>query len=96
MFWIVYNVESGRQSIEDDPQLTSTDDGPVQKIKDLVRTNRHLTVRELAVEEISSCMTFLSKSCTCTEFVPSLMMKQQKIEWTFTCNFSNKLTTTNY
>ena len=46
--------KGGRQSIDDDERpgrpSTSTDDSDVNKINTLVRSNRRLTIRELAEE----------------------------------------------
>ncbi|XP_075217843.1 uncharacterized protein LOC142322649 [Lycorma delicatula] len=82
--------KSGSQSIEDDPRpgrtSTSIDDTCVQEINDLVRTNRHFTVREQA-EEISiligSCRDILTEKLNvhrvATKFIPRLMTEKQKV-----------------
>lgn len=58
--------KNARQSIEDDCRpgrsSTSSDDTHVKKIKNLMFTNRHLTVRKLA-EEVEISITKRDQSC---------------------------------
>lgn len=82
-------LRSGRQSIQDNlRQGRLSDNTHVQKIMDLVRANRRLTVRKLAEEVgmlnsydwyVNNIFTQKLNICRTVElFVPRLMTAQQK------------------
>ncbi|CAK9805507.1 Protein GVQW3 [Anthophora plagiata] len=86
--WFI-RFKNGRQSIEDDPRpgrpLIATDNTCIEKISDLVRVNRRLTVRELSEEvgiSIGSCHEILTEKLNmhrvAAKFVPRLMTEEQK------------------
>lgn len=88
--------KDGRQSIKDDERpgrpSTSTDDSHVDKINTLVRSNRRLTVRELAEEceiSVGSCHEILTAKLNMrrvtAKFVPRLMTDDQKACRIHTC-----------
>lgn len=81
--------KGSRQSIEDEERSgrasTSTEDSHIDKINTLVRTNRRLTIRELAEEceiSVGSCYEILTEKLkmhrVAAKFVPRLMTDDQK------------------
>jgi [histone H3]-lysine36 N-dimethyltransferase SETMAR len=81
--------KEGRTSTTDDPRSgrpsTSTDDAQVAKVNALVRSNRRLTIREMAEEchiSFGSCQEILTEKLemrrVAAKFVPRLMSEDQK------------------
>jgi hypothetical protein len=85
-----YNrFKDDRISIEDDPRSgrpsTSTDDQHVAQVRSVIRSNRRLTVREVAEEcdiSLGSCHNILTEKLgmhlVATTFVPRLLTDEQK------------------
>ena len=81
--------KSGRTSTKDDPKSgrpsTSTDDYHIEKVRAVIRGNRHLTVREVS-EEVgickSSCHMILKEKLMmhlfAAKFMPHLLTDEQK------------------
>jgi len=81
--------KSGRTSIEDDPKSgrpsSSTGDDHIEKVRSVIRKNRHLTIREVS-EEVgtckSSCHTILTEKLkmlrVAAKSVPRLLTEEQK------------------
>ena len=81
--------KEGRTSTADDPRsgrpTVSTDDDHVAQVNDLVRSNRRLTIREMAEEcniSFGSCQEILTEKLhmrrVAAKFVPRLMTEDQK------------------
>lgn len=81
--------KEGRTSCEDDSRSgrpsTSTDDDHVARLNSLVRSNRRLTIREMAEElniSFGSCQQILTENLqmrrVAAKFVPRLLTEQQK------------------
>lgn len=81
--------KEGRTSCEDDSRSgrpsTSTDDDHVARLNRLVRSNRRLTIREMAEElniSFGSCQQILTENLqmrrVAAKFVPRLLTEQQK------------------
>jgi len=81
--------EEGRTSVDDDPRSgrpsTSKSDDNVAKVREVIHSNRHLTVREVA-EEVSISKTVCHEILTenlgmhriAAKFVPRLLADDQK------------------
>jgi hypothetical protein len=81
--------KDGRNSIEDDPRSgrpsTSKDDQHVEKVCEVIRSDRRLTVREIA-DEVgilkTSCPEILTENLSmqrvAAKFVPRLLTEKQK------------------
>lgn len=81
--------KEGQTSCEDDPRSgrpsTSTDDSHVARLNILVRSNRRLTIREMAEElniSFGSCQRILTEKLqmrrVAAKFVPRLLTEEQK------------------
>lgn len=81
--------KEGRSSCEDDPRSghpsTSTDDSHVARLNVLVRSDRRLTIREMAEEfniSFGSCQQILTEKLqmrrVAAKFVPRLLTEEQK------------------
>ncbi|KAE9542487.1 hypothetical protein AGLY_003348 [Aphis glycines] len=81
--------KNGRESVDDDPcsgrPSTSTDDAHVTEFNAIVRSNRRLTVREIAEDcniSVGSCHEILVKKLgmhhVVAKFVPRLISQDQK------------------
>lgn len=81
--------KDGRENVNDDPRSgrpsTSTDDAHVSQVNEMVRSNRRLTVREIAEDCIisfGSCQEILTETLgmrrIAAKFVPRLLTQEQK------------------
>lgn len=81
--------KDGRTSVTEDPRpgrpSTSTDDRHVERVREVIRGNRRLTVREVADEvciSVGSCHAILTEKLemrrVCAKFVPRLLTNEQK------------------
>ena len=89
MLRVVSAFKSGRTSIKDDPKSgqpsSSTGDDHIEKVRSVIRENRHLTIREVS-EEVgickSSCHTILTEKLkmhrVAAKFVPCLLTEEEK------------------
>ena len=82
------HFREGRTSVDDDPRLglpSMSENDNVAKVREIIRSNRHLTVREVA-EEVSISKTVCHEILTenlgmhriAAKFVPRLLMDDQK------------------
>ena len=92
--------KEGRESVEDDHRSgrpsTSTDDFHVNQVNELVRSNRRLTVREMADDcdiSFGSCQTILSEHLgmrrIAAKLVPRQLSEEQKDNRFATCKNSS-------
>jgi len=81
--------KSGRRSFEDDPHpgrpSTSHTEETVAHVREIIRADRHLTIREAAEEvrtAFGTCQKILSEDlrmrCVTAKFVPRLLTVEQK------------------
>ena len=81
--------KDGRTSVSEDPRperlSPSTDDRQVERVHEVIRGNRHLTVTEVAKKvgiSVGSCHAILTKKLkmhrVCAKFVPRLLTDRPK------------------
>jgi len=81
--------KEGRTSVESDPLLgqpsASRNEEKIAKVRTIIRSNRRLTVREIADDcgiSVGSCDAILSDNlhmkCVCAMFVPHLLTDDQR------------------
>jgi len=87
--WWYSHFKSGRQSFEDDPRpsrpSTSHTEETVARVHEIIRTDRRLTIREVAEEvriAFGTCQKILTEDlrmrCVTAKFVPRLLTAEQK------------------
>ena len=85
--FVWFNIfKNGHKSVEDDPQpgwtSTSNTDENIVKVRDLVRSDRRLTIREMSNElnlSFYAVQSILTKDLTMSaKFIPKLLSDEQK------------------